>query len=88
MDQIMVNGGEIPFHLEITKQGSIPRGIKDPRFKQPTPVMQLLALTGSFEGHLSNLEDGIITEIQFANYMADHIKMLVNLTPFVEQGHW
>lgn len=61
---------------------------KDPRFKQPTPVMQLIALTGSFEGHAANLEEGIITELQFCRSMADHIKMLVNLTPFVEQGHW
>ena len=66
----------------------MPAPNKDPRWRQPTPMMQLVALIGSFEGHKSNHEEGIVTDTQYIRYCDDHIGQLFNLRPFVEQGRW
>jgi hypothetical protein len=62
--------------------------MKDPRWKQPTPVMQLRTILGSLEGHLSNQESGVITDAAYIVYAQEHTYQLLNLLPFIEQGHW
>ena len=61
---------------------------KDPRWRQPTPMFQLIALIGSMEGHKSNHTEGIITDRYYCEKLDDHIDQLFELRPFVEQGKW
>lgn len=61
---------------------------KDPRWRQPTPMMQLTALVGSFEGHKMNHDEVITTDTQYIRACNEHIEMLFNLRPFVERGSW
>jgi len=62
--------------------------MKDPRWKQPTPIMQLRAILGSLGGWAENQKDGIVTDARYIVYAQEHTEQLLNLLPFVEQGHW
>jgi len=61
---------------------------KDSRWRQPTPLMQLIALTGSMEGHKCNHTEGIISDSYYCRQLDDHVDQLVNLQPFIKQGKW
>lgn len=55
---------------------------------QPTPLMQLRVIVMALEGWASNLEEGIVTELRYANKVTALTKELTILLPFVEQGKW
>jgi hypothetical protein len=50
--------------------------------------MQLRAILGSLGGWAENQKDGIVTDARYIVYAQEHTEQLLNLLPFVEQGHW
>ena len=62
--------------------------MKRDTWKQPTPIMQLWALTMSIEGNASVYKQGIISAEIYAERAAESALELQELVPFVEQGGW
>jgi hypothetical protein len=61
---------------------------KNDRWKQSTPLMQLRAILANVAGNAMNHDDKIINDQKFINITKLHIDELMNLLPYVEQGHW
>lgn len=61
---------------------------RNPRWRQPTPMMQLTALLFGIEGHKCNHDEGLITDQQYIEVVTQYIDELYALRPFVELGHW
>lgn len=57
--------------------------MKDPRWKQRTPIDQLITLQCSMRGDFENWEEKIISTERFATYMEDHLFQLSLLTPYL-----
>lgn len=62
--------------------------MRNPLWKQDTPAQQLIALRMAVEGHLSNLEDGIITCDQFLAKTTPFLRQIEELSPFLNNGSW
>jgi len=61
---------------------------RDPRWRQPTPIMQLRAVLASLDGNKQVHIEGIIIDVQYMRRVDEHIEQLMNLLPFVEKGNW
>ena len=57
-------------------------------WQQPTPIMQLRAITGSVEGYTSNWRERILPERAYAMRAASFSDELMVLLPYVEKGTW
>jgi hypothetical protein len=55
----------------------------NPRFKQLGPKDQLTVMVMSLEGHLANLEDGIIDQKQFLERTNQFLKDIKDLKPYL-----
>ena len=58
--------------------------MKDARWKQPTPQMQLRAIAAGFEGHAFNYETRVIKAAAFADTAADYAGQFIALLPYLE----
>jgi hypothetical protein len=58
--------------------------MKNPNWKQNTPVDQLVTLLMSLEGHKDNWECDLITESYFKEKVTDHINQMFQLLPFIQ----
>jgi len=56
---------------------------KDPRWRQPTPDMQLTVILMSMEGHVSNAKQGLCSG-PFPNIMEEHYQQLKALQPYLK----
>lgn len=67
-----------------------PEGIPgvSPKWRQPTPTMQLKAVCGSLEGHFVNWREGIISNEQFQFRFERHMKDIRELHGYVAKGEW
>ena len=57
--------------------------MKNPLWKQPTPVDQLTAIRASLEWHVSNWNDGIITATKLYYKVTEHLAHIKSLEPFL-----
>jgi len=57
-------------------------------WKQPTPLMQLISVIGSMEGHFSNWSENIISNDIYLEHGLDGYEELRELIPFVDNGSW
>lgn len=62
--------------------------VKDQRWKQPTPQMQLITIRASLDGHLSNFEDGIISSYRLIMMLKEHLEQIEQLEPFLVSNNW
>ncbi len=61
---------------------------KNPRWKQPTPAMQLIAIMGNLQGFKYLLEEKEITVERWLEVSMPIIDEISSLTPFIEKGTW
>lgn len=57
--------------------------MKDSRWKQLTPVDQLVAIRASLEGHFDNWQHHIIGDRTFSDCFEDHMAQIAALEPFL-----
>jgi hypothetical protein len=63
-------------------------------WRQPTPIMQFVAIMGSLEWWTSSwrnhkaVKSEQYADGRYAEKAAEHSDMLYALRPYLEQGHW
>lgn len=58
--------------------------MKNPLWRQSTPVDQLIAITGAIDGHFSNFEEKIIDREHLIDETTLLLRQLEELVPFLQ----
>jgi hypothetical protein len=80
--------------IPVWKKGTIvfaepePELVRDPRWRQPTPAMEAVALHMAVQGHFENWAVGIISDDKFKRAMRDLLNQQTKLLLFLEKGSW
>jgi hypothetical protein len=62
--------------------------MRNKKFKQPTPAMQLTAIRSSLEGHLTNVEEGFSSTQKLLLVVEEHLKLIEDLEPHLKLARW